>query len=101
MAKDETLFETQKVISIKEFRKLGYLQEINRRVLHPLGLAQVIEIDNDSGEESLGDIIDNRSDPEGIIYDEIDAAKKKNIEKQLAKFSSYRQTKFGYVVQEK
>ena len=29
----------QKYMPIKEFRERGYLQELNRRFLHPLGLA--------------------------------------------------------------
>ena len=58
-----------KTISIKEFRELGCLQELNRRFLHPLGLGLSINIDPESGEETLGEIWDYREDPEGLIYD--------------------------------
>lgn len=57
-----------KRIDIKEFRESGYLQELNRRFLHPLGMALEVVID-DSGEEKLGGILDFRGDKEGIYYD--------------------------------
>jgi hypothetical protein len=57
-----------KHLPIKEFRELGYLQEVNRQFLHPLGLALEISID-DTGIESISGIWDYRNDPEGIIYD--------------------------------
>ncbi len=58
----------KKNIDIKEFREKGYLQELNRRFLHPLGLALEISIDDD-GNEKLGGIWDCREDREGIYYD--------------------------------
>lgn len=60
--------EEIKKISLKEFREKGYLQELNRRFLHPLGLALEIIVD-DNGEELLGGIWDYRDDKEGIYYD--------------------------------
>jgi len=57
-----------KTIEIKEFREKGYLQELNRRFLHPLGLALGIIV-NDDGTESLKEIWDYREDKEGIYYD--------------------------------
>ena len=60
--------ENIKKISIKEFREKGYLQELNRMFLHPLGLALEVIIDK-NGEESLGGIWDYREDGEGIVYD--------------------------------
>ena len=60
--------ENIKRINIKEFREKGYLQELNRRFLHPLGLAlEVIVLDD--GTENLGGIWDYREDKEGIRYD--------------------------------
>lgn len=58
-----------KYMSIKEFREKGYLQELNRRFLHPLGLALEVIVDDKTGEERLGGIWDYRDDPEGIYYD--------------------------------
>jgi len=57
-----------KRMNVKEFRELGYLQELNRQFLHPLGLALEIVIDGDTGNESLGGVWDYREDPEGISY---------------------------------
>lgn len=56
-----------KHMDIAEFRKLGYLHEVNRRFLHPLGLALEVVIDSD-GSETLGGVWDFRDDPEGIAY---------------------------------
>ena len=58
-----------KWMDIKEFREKGYLQEVNRRFFHPLGLALAISIDDESGEEKLAGIWDDREDKEGIYYD--------------------------------
>lgn len=60
--------EQPKKMSIKEFRKAGYLQELNRQFLHPLGLALEVQ-QNEDGSESLGGIWDCREDKEGIHYD--------------------------------
>lgn len=59
--------ETLNFIGVKEFREQGYLQELNRQFLHPLGLALSIEINSD-GTENLGGIWDYREDPEGMKY---------------------------------
>lgn len=62
--------ETTEVVrmNINEFREKGYLQEINRRFLHPLGLAlEVVQISD--GVEKLGGIWDYRNDKEGMHYD--------------------------------
>ena len=57
-----------KRIDIKEFREKGYLQEVNRRFLHPLGLALEVRQEND-GTETLGGVWDYRENPEGMYYD--------------------------------
>jgi len=55
-------------MSIVEFRKLGFLQELNRQFLHPLGLALEV-VQEETGEERLGGIWDYRCDKEGIVFD--------------------------------
>jgi hypothetical protein len=57
-----------KRIDIKEFRRLGFLQEANRLFFHPLGLALEVDIDEDTGNESLVGVWDYRDDPEGILF---------------------------------
>ena len=58
----------QKYMNLKDFRQLGYLQELNRRFLHPLGLALEI-YKEDNGDFRFGKIWDNREDKEGIYFD--------------------------------
>jgi hypothetical protein len=47
----------------EEIRDSGILQEINRRLLHPRGLAMFVTIDADEGEQRVGIFTDD--DPEG------------------------------------
>lgn len=58
---------TIKRMPIKEFREKGYLQELNRRFLHPLGLALEVIVSKD-GNEKLGGVWDYRDDEEGMYY---------------------------------
>ncbi len=57
-----------KYLSVKEFRELGFLQEVNRQILHPLGLALVVVRDA-GGNERFGKVWDCRDDREGITFD--------------------------------
>lgn len=65
-------------IDIKEFRKLGFLQEVNRKFFHPLGLALEVII-NEDGTETLGGVWDYRKDPEGNFFGG-DVIKQKSID---------------------
>lgn len=71
-----------KRMNIKEFRAQGYLQEVNRKFFHPLGLAIEVFVDEDSGEETIGGVWDYREDPTGIVYADgvIDAEKARRVE---------------------
>ena len=64
-----------KRMDIAEFREFGYLQELNRGFLHPLGLAIEVVVEDD-GTERLGGVWDYRDDPEGLRYEGMDLAKK-------------------------
>lgn len=57
-----------KYMTVKEFLDSGLLFAINSIVLHPLGLAMSISID-EGGNYSFGDIWDCREEPEGIVYE--------------------------------
>lgn len=57
---------TAKRIPISEFRELGYLQEVNRRFLHPLGLSLTV-VRNGNGFQ-LGSILDFREDSDGVCF---------------------------------
>lgn len=97
--------ENLKFISVKEFREQGYLQELNRQFLHPLGLALSIEFNSD-GTENLGSIWDYREDPEGMRFGKVIASSPKfkdNIERittlQKEAFKNRMET-LGYMYQE-
>lgn len=99
-----------KRIDIKEFRKKGYLQELNRQFLHPLGLALEV-VQNDDGSERLGGIWDSREDPNGFTYDlqnskftnkeRLQEFKEKadNIAKQFEEKRKTRQQKLGFFIE--
>lgn len=55
-----------KKMNIKEFKDFGYLQELNRRFLHPLGLALEVAFDQKEEKWILGGIQDHRE--EGIYF---------------------------------
>ena len=57
-----------KRMNITEFRQFGYLQELNRQFLHPLGLA-LETITHPDNTETLGGIWDYREDPEGVYFE--------------------------------
>lgn len=57
-----------KRMSPKEFQDFGYLQEINRQFLHPLGLALEVLIEEGTSKVTLGGIWDFRDEPEGIVF---------------------------------
>jgi len=97
-----------KRIDIKEFREKGYLQEVNRRFFHPLGLALEIKQNND-GTEELGGIWDYREDKEGIYYDLNNSdsdrinkfnKNKKFIDNELDKRKKYRIKNLGFFIEE-
>ena len=90
-----------KRIDIKEFREIGYLQELNRRFMHPLGLALEVIIDTETGEEKLGGVWDYRDDPEGIFYakGEIDQGKIARIENLENDKASQRIERTGQIIQ--
>ena len=90
-----------KRMSASEFRELGYLQEVNRLFLHPLGLALEVVREDDSTEH-FGSVWDYRDDPEGIRFDELGAderAKAEAIAVERRERALTRAQRLGYVVQ--
>lgn len=55
-----------------EFRKLGFLQEVNKLVLHPCGLALEVIVNKETGATQFGEVWDFRDDPEGMVFAESD-----------------------------
>lgn len=92
-----------KRISIKEFREFGFLQELNRLFLHPLGMALEVKI-NDDGTEALGGIWDYREDAEGMTFAEIEPEMKekmKRVKDFTKKKHKQRIKTLGFLIQEK
>ncbi len=62
---DPVLISTSRpIVDIDELRQLGYLQEVNRRFFHPLGLALAYLPDHD---DALV-VLDDRGTPEGWTF---------------------------------
>lgn len=98
----------RKRINIKEFRELGFLQEVNRQFLHPLGLALEVTVDDD-GKETLSGVWDDREDFEGIYFDfknldenelKLFKEKKERVNKEREKHTEHRIKLLGSVVEE-
>lgn len=89
-----------KYIEIKEFREAGYLQEVNRRFLHPLGLALEVYVADD-GTETLGGVWDYRDDPEGMCFGPgmIDPVKVDRVASEWYDKAAVREATLGYVIQ--
>jgi len=91
----------RKYIDIKEFREEGYLQELNRQFLHPLGLALEVQVDEDTEKERLGGVWDYRDDPEGIIFAEgvLNPDKTARVEEQWEERTAARAALLGSTIQ--
>jgi hypothetical protein len=99
---EEVSEQNIKYLDIKEFREFGYLQEANRQFFHPLGLALEVNIDDETGEETLGRVWDYRDDPEGMNYGEgvIDSEKAGNVVLEQTRRATERRARLGYWVQD-
>lgn len=88
-------------MDIAEFRRIGLLQEINRLILHPLGLAMAVDMDDDGTETLLG-VYDNRQDPEGWYFAGLTAdevARGEALQELRDKRAPARIAALGYVIQ--
>ena len=90
-----------KYIPVKEFRALGFIQEINRQLLHPCGLAIEVIVNEETGEETLGGVWDYRDDPEGMRFaeGELSFDKVKAVDQLTKSKAQFRLDNLGYVVQ--
>lgn len=85
-----------------EFRDAGYLQEVNRRFFHPLGLALAVNFDEGVGVTGVAGIIDVRDDPEGFIFGSITEdmiQKSERIDSLFEEKRSTREAILGDVIQ--
>jgi len=90
-----------KRIDIKEFREKGFLQELNRLFLHPLGMALETVINEEDDSESLGGIWDYRDDPEGMAFGEgmVNQEKVCHVEKLRQSKVEARLKNMGFAIQ--
>lgn len=115
-----------KRIDIAEFRREGYLQELNRRFLHPLGLALEVVVEpcpcrdgtieegppgathtvtcptchGDKQRERMGGVWDYRDDPEGIYYDgQLDPEKAGHIDALTKERFAPRKKALGFAIE--
>ncbi len=86
-------------LDLNAFRDFGYLQEVNRRFLHPLGLA--LELAPDAhGNLQLSGVQDHRADPEGVGFvDPPDVALAERVQDEIYKRAAPRMKLFGAVAQ--
>lgn len=100
MTPEEYQAQQRKVMSVEEFRDLGLLQELNRRFLHPIGLALAVE--GGTQGVKLGEIWDSRNDPEGIVFDGFtpeQVERGKRLEAEIKKTRMKRRQLLGFEVQ--
>lgn len=89
-----------KRIPIEEFLEFGYLHELNRQFLHPLGLALEVVVEDD-GTHRLGGVWDVRDDPEGLCFSDetLDPEKARRVAEEQHSRREARETALGYFVQ--
>jgi hypothetical protein len=94
--------DTGNRMALNEFVDEGYLHELNRQFLHPLGLALEVICDDVTGEvHRFGGIHDYREDPEGMTFgeDTLDVDKVKRIAAITEARKAGREAGLGYWVQ--
>ncbi len=95
-----------KRIDLKEFWELGFIQEINRRLLHPCGLAleMIFDIDEDGNytNAKFGGVWDYRDDPEAMGFGDgvLSAEKYESVEKLFHSRETTRKKIYGSNIQE-
>jgi hypothetical protein len=95
--------DMRKDISLKEFCDLGLLQEINRTMLHPMGLSLYVTVEEVSGDVRFGGIEDLRDDPEGVCFadnfEEFSRTKEESVFVMLNSKKEVREKSLGYFIQ--
>jgi len=75
-----------KRMAVNEFLELGVLQEVNRLLLHPMGLAIEVIVDDKDDSVVFGGVWDYREDPEGMIFGD-DISESDEWDKKIARVS--------------
>lgn len=84
-------------LTAQEFRDIGYLQEVNRLLLHSAGLA--LEIVPHDGDLIIGRVWDYRLDDEGIVFAPgvIDSEKAERVGAERQRHADVRRELFGSI----
>lgn len=84
-------------MDLNEFHDLGFLQEINREVLHPAGLAMEMYTDDEGNVTGFGGVWDYRDDPEGMFFGpgEISADKIRSVAEEQHRHAAVRRRVLG------
>jgi len=87
------------VVTPKELLEFGYVQEVNRRFFHPLGMAMAVS--NIGRNYSFDGVWDLRKDPEGLTFGDgvMSEEKFRRVEEEWAKRAKKRLEALGYIVQ--
>lgn len=100
------MIENKKLL-VSDFRKQGYLQELNRQFLHPLGLSLEV-LSYEDGHEEFGSIYDYRTDESGIVFDLINSdnarindfiSKANNIKREKKRIQKNRKKLYKYQIE--
>lgn len=94
----------KKRLSPKFLLESGLLFQINRTLLHPLGLALEVIVDEKTGEVKFGEIWDCRDEFAGLLFS------KETLREGYKKYKEYlrregeqkikeRETQLGYIIQ--
>lgn len=87
-------------MTLKEFMDLGYLQELNRQFLHPLGLSMAFRVEGD-GVVGFHVIYDHRDDKAGVVFkpNKMVRGRAEFIEKEQNDRGIERLEQHGFIVQ--
>lgn len=98
-APSQTTLEWKPIANLEELRGLGVLHEVNRILLHPIGLA--LGIKHEEGKDTQLILYDGRDDPEGIIFADnvLDGAKAMAFATLMKDGVERRMPSLGYGIQ--
>lgn len=90
-------------MTASEFREKGFLQELNRKFLHPMGLALQVIGDKNGNITGFGQVTHVADDLEGMRFIDLsdnDSIKKAEyVEKYFNERKQIREKALGYIIQ--
>jgi len=88
-----------KTMSLDTFHKQGYLQEINRQFLHPLGLSLALKVED--GKREFHAIYDHRDSKEALIFKPglLEQSKADRVEREQEELGQVRLAGMGFIIQ--